>query len=612
MKALVILWCALLFPMLCFGQSNAAVTNVEIESESMQGQADNRAQIKGAYNLRVRYVKVEERWGGQFQLPLAVGDVLTQEKLFQSMEAMEAAITNSSIQGYGHSSKGEIGVLYIDVDFDTSQPSAAAVSEGVENTVGVIFHPYYVRFSLVQLGNNILPIPRSPRPTFYDNVPKPLLTLNPTFGLSYDRNFGTALGAAFETDLLNLSAPGYISSLSNENGHLFLHGQGIKSVEEDFYRTDAGLSYNVRQSGKVLQQFSILADYYGVKEPLGDDQHTRYAGVGNVGITLKLAPNTRLSLNTGYRRTEDRMDSKAASPNTRTSANEQSNRVLFDWIPRPLYGFLRAVVWEDNARLIGDGGGSYQRLVGRVGYAKEIPLFPNQTIGLELLAGGGILWGDAPEYARFFGGNSSGQFLYDSPSSEALLNMPAGPLIRSFGEGAAGFRTPSGGLEGGNAFWHMNLNLTFPIPSLSHALIPNELTDIEDANGNRISLKQLIRRQIDVTGTNMLAGTLKNEGINSAEADKEAEKILDEIRPATHFIIDSANLYSIKPLLMVDVAGMTGRDNSLHNTWLAFGGGVQVTVVIAKFELGYMYTLSGPTFHNRENVFGRIVFQNLF
>jgi len=618
MKALALLWVALLFPMLCLGQPSPPITSVEIGSEpsrtfdQMQRQADEHAQKKEAYTLRVRYVKVEGRWADQLPLPLAVGDVLTREKIFQAMEAIKAAITRNSVQGYGLRSKGEVGVLFIDVDYDTKQPEVSvADGDTAKNTVGVIFHPYYVHISLIQFGNNILPIPRSALPTFYGNVPKPLLILNPTFGVSYDRAFGTGLGASFDTDLLNLSDPARISSSSNETSHLYIHGQGVKSIEEVFYRAEVGLRYSGRRSGTVLQEFFLLGDYYGVKEPLGDAEHTRHAGVANGGLTFKLAPNTRLHLNAGYRWTDDKMNYKLDSLDTHTSASEQSNRVLFDWIPRPLYGFLRAAVWEDNAWLTG-GGASYQRLVGRLGYAKEIPLIPNQTIGLELLVGGGKVWGSAPAYACFFGGNAPGQFLYDSPSSETLLNMPSGPLIRSFGEGKAGFSTFGGGLRGGNAFWHVNLNLTLPIPPLSRALIPSELTDIEDANGNPISLKQLLRRQIDITGTNMLTAALKKEGLSPGEAEKKAVGILDEIRPATSFIIDQANLFSIKPLLMFDAAGMTASGDKSRNTWLAAGGGVQVTIVIAKFEFGYMYTLSGPTFGNRGNVFGRLVFQNLF
>jgi hypothetical protein len=323
---------------------------------------------------------------------------------------------------------------------------------------------------------------------------------------------------------------------------------------------------------------------------------------------LKLAPKTRLSLDARYRWAQDRLDAKLSALSTRTVANEQANRLLFEAIPRPMDGFLRAVLWGDNGWLT-KGGNSYQRFAGRLGYAREIPVMQNQTIGLELLAGGGRVWNATPAYAHFFGGNAPGQFLYDSPSSATLLNMPTGPLIRSFGEGQAGFRT-SQGVNGGNAFWNVNLNLTFPIPPWSRPLIPNELTDLADANGNPVSLKQLLRRQIDVTGPNMLAATLRTEGLSSKEAEEQAGIVFEEVKPATHFLIDYANLYSIKPLLMFDAGGL--QDNGGSETWLAAGGGVQLTIVIAKLEAGYMHTVSGPTFGSRGNAFFRLVFQNLF
>jgi hypothetical protein len=189
--------------------------------------------------------------------------------------------------------------------------------------------------------------------------------------------------------------------------------------------------------------------------------------------------------------------------------------------------------------------------------------------------------------------------------------MPVGPLIRSFGEGRAGLRTASG-VRGGEGFWHVNLNLTIPIRWWSRPLIPSELTDIEDADGKPTSLKQLLRKQVDVTGPSMLAATLKKEGMSADDAEKRAGKILGGIRPATDFIIDDANIYSVKPLLMFDAAGITDRGISSGETWLAAGGGVEVTIVIAKLQVGYMRTISGPTFGSRGNVFVRLVFQNLF
>jgi hypothetical protein len=616
-RVLFAAWLVLSLPGLCLAQ---APSPVDVEVGSGWDQADARAahpKHKGAherakkaeaYSLRVRYVKVEGRWARGISLPMAAGDVLTPAKIFDAMEALERAITANSINGYGLRSKGEIGVLYIDVDYDTSTPVVDATGvRPAGDTVGVIFRPHYIHVSLERIGDNVLPIPRSPRPTFFENVPKPLLALKPVFGVSQDRAFGTALGWAFQADLFNLRDPARISTATDENQHLDVHAQGMKSVDESFYRVDAGLRYSQRLARPLLQGFTLGADYDGIKEPLGATEHTRNAGLLSGGVALKLAPSTRLSLDTGYRRTDDAFNEPGSR--TRTSADEQTNRALLDAIPPPIYGFLRAAVWEDNGWL--SGGSSYQRMVGRIGYAKEIPVQPNQTIGLEVVAGGGAVLGNPPGYARFFGGNSSGQFLYDTPSSAALQNMPVGPLIRSFGEGRAGLQTVSG-VRGSGGFWHVNVNLTIPIRWWSRALIPNELTDIEGADGKPISLKQLLRKQVDVTGPSMLAATLKKEGMSAEEAEKKAGEILGEVRPATHFIIDDANVYSVKPLLMFDAAGMTDRGITSGETWLAAGAGLEVTIIIAKLQVGYMRTLSGPTFGSRGNVFVRLVFQNLF
>lgn len=611
-KHLAVLWVVLFAPVWSRGQTIPAMVSLEVGDgrddpgsrplHPREKVAHTRARKKKVYALRVGDVKVEGRWAGQVPLPLATGDVLTPAKLFKAMEVLEAAVTADTLKGYGLRSQGEIGVLYIDVDFATNAPPRS-------RTVDVTFRPYYVHFSLVKMGDNVLPIPRSAFPTFYENVPRPLLALKPNVSVSYDRAFGTALGAAVDTDLLNLSDPARLSLSPEPDRHLNLSLQGAKALEEIYHREDAGLRYHARRDGQALQEFNFRAGYHGAKEPLGDLDHTHLAGFGSAGLAWQLAHNTRLALDTGYRYNTDELTGQPGLLSTRSSSHEQFNRLLFDTIPRPMYGFLRTAVWEDNGWLNGSAG-SYQRLVGRVGYAKEIPLTDNQTIGLELVAGTGKVWGNAPAQSRFFGGNSPGQFLYDSPSSSTLLAMPGGPILRSFGEGQAGLRT-GGGVRGGDAFWHVNLNLTFPIRYFSRALIPNELTDLEDENGNPTSLKQLLRRQIDVTGPSMLAATLMQEGLSDTEAEARAQSILEEIKPATHYIINDANLYSIKPLLMFDAAGLSGG-GVVGQTWLAAGGGLQLTIVTAKLEVGYMHTLSGPTFGQRGNFFFRLVFQNLF
>jgi len=49
-----------------------------------------------------------------------------------------------------------------------------------------------------------------------------------------------------------------------------------------------------------------------------------------------------------------------------------------------------------------------------------------------------------------------------------------------------------------------------------------------------------------------------------------------------------------------------------RSTWTGAGAGVQLTIVTAKFEVGYMRTVSGPTFGARGNLFARPGFERLF
>lgn len=401
-------------------ESNPRVIRADVE------RAHKRARNEKRYKLRVRYVKIEGHWASHTKLPLAAGDVLTPEMQSAAINALHAAITANTIQGYGYRFEGEIRVVYIDVEYDTSsQPAPGTDTPPPRNSVGVTFRVMQVALSLVKIGDNVLPVPRSVQPTFYENVPHSLLALRPTFGATYDRAFGFAFRGGIATDLLNIADPSKIRDDAQADRHLDFHAQGSKSVEDSFYRADTGLRYSVRRMGTAVHEFSLRAGYGSVEQPLGDDQETGNSGAGGVSVTFKLAPSTRLSLDTGYQREDDSLRNDRSGISTHTAANEQLNRILFETIPPRIHGFLRAAVWEDNGWQTG-AGGAYQQLVGRVGYAKEIAVSQNQTIGLEVVAGAGRSWGDVPGSSLFFGGNSTAQFLYDSPSSLALTNLPPG------------------------------------------------------------------------------------------------------------------------------------------------------------------------------------------
>ncbi|MDQ6913152.1 MAG: BamA/TamA family outer membrane protein [Verrucomicrobiota bacterium] len=581
-----------LFSVFCHGQDSAPV-NLDFEPDSSpKVQSDEeirqKAAAQGVYGLPVRYVKTEGRWSRGIQLPLKPGDILTSDNLSAAMHALRDAITADSNVNIGFRSKGEVGVFYLAPKFDTSpEVDANGNAQAAGKTVGVILQPFYLDISLVQVGDNILPIPRSAFPTFYQNVPKLLLALNPTVALSYDRAFGSAISASLTTDLTQ---------------QFQLHADATKSFEEKFYRAKGGLSYALRRDEGWLRQFSVSAAFDGSREPLAGRTHKHEAGVATLGLQLRLAQNTRLALDAGYQRTDDNFVTSAR-------ANQQVGRLRLDSIPRGITGFVRAAFWEESAWQTTASGNSYQRFVGRLGYEKEIRIAENQTIGIELLGGGGVVTSGTPAFARFYAGNAPGQFLYDSPDS--LTSMPSGPILRSFGENEAHLRNSSGLAVGGKDFWHVNLNVTIPVRPLSRSLIPNESTDIPDINGYPLTIKQLLSRQIDVTGPSMLAAVLKHEGMSQSEANVRAKQILNEVSPAARFVINDANILSLKPLLMFDAAGLSDRDGA-SATWLAAGGGLQLTVVIAKLEVGYMHTISGPTFGHDGNAFVRLIFQNLF
>jgi hypothetical protein len=96
-------------------------------------------------------------------------------------------------------------------------------------------------------------------------------------------------------------------------------------------------------------------------------------------------------------------------------------------------------------------------------------------------------------------------------------------------------------------------------------------------------------------------------------ATKRAEKIVaKEIKPTIDFIADKANIYALKPIVMFDAARINAPGASGNRTRYAIGAGLQLTVVIARFEAGYMRTIRREEGDSRGNFVMRLVFQNLF
>jgi hypothetical protein len=583
-----------------------------------------RDDITAAAGFKVRSVKIEARggWAPQVALPFAPGDTYDPARRSAAHTAVRDALKGARGQGdFELAARGAFSVLFVDSCVRVVEEAACSAAQGTSRCVDVVIRPISLRLDLYEVGSNILPIPRSNRPTFYEQVPAPLRLLNPTFGGSYDRRDGPALSAGFAGNLFELlgdkeDATAHASSAASPHAppipsrrtHLDLEGRGKRSLTEPFYDTEARLTLSRRRAGRFVESIGAAVGFDADSEPRGEEGR-RYENAARLTFNLKLRPRfgvlNSIGLNAGYRRSNNRFFDDRTGAIERVSEDAFEARAVVDG--RLANGFARLGLWFDHGAPDGEAE-AYRRLVGLVGYQREFALAPNQTIGVEVMFGMGRGWGALPEYARFYGGNRLSNFLYESIDAPSLLSLPPGPLLRSFGVGQAAVKHSSAAARGGTSFWHFNSNLTLPIPAWSRPLIPAEkVFDDEE-----ITLKGILKAQVN-TSENFLAQSLKSQQpeLTEAEARARAREIINEIRPAVFFIADEANLYALKPLLMFDAARI-GADGVDDRVRFGLGGGLQLTVVVAKFEVGYMRTIRRLPNDPQGNVVMRLAFQNLF
>jgi hypothetical protein len=498
--------------------------------------------------------------------------------------------------------------------------------------VDVSVKSFYLRVDLYKIGSNVLPIPRSDRPTFFPGVPKSLLAFNPTFGISHDRRYGVSQKAGVSINLLDPLEKEKSSDDAEESVKLRLDAGGSKSLNKPFYNATARLSLERRRTGKLLENVGVEGAFDALQEPLGDGKI--FKDVARLGLNITLRPRLGLvnsvSLNANYRFSGNRFFSDDQLRSELTTENSFEARALLDG--RVADGVSRLGIWLDSnsPKKVED---SYTRLVGIFGYDKEIPLALNQTIGVELILGGGRTWGRVPEYARFYGGNSLGNFLYEDADSDILRAFPTGPLLRSFGRNQAQSESATSPMRGATSFWHVNLTTSFPIPSLSRPVIPDVSLDDDDDDDDdtasaatppakkdvcgkikstKATLKNAVKNSM-TSARNGLASYYRNvENLPAEEAGKRAEAEVREICPAIYYLADQANLYSVKPLFMLDAARLEREGDINSGTRVAVGGGLQFSLVVARFEMGYLRSVRRETGDPRGNFVMRLVFQNLF
>ncbi|MDB5802675.1 MAG: hypothetical protein JWL63_3614 [Rhodocyclales bacterium] len=538
----------------------------------------------------VRSVSIEGGWAGKLALPLRPCEARTDDAMFASMEALRSAITQERAALGDHDRVVE--VLYIDVSQEFFPP-VQGVCDGKTATASIVLRPYHLRISGDSLADNILSLPRSPLAQPLEGESFLTRVLRSRFGMGYDRAFGNSITGSVRPRL-------ELGKTATLEPALEVR----KSMDSPYFKSAGGVQFKARTTSALMPEYRLKLGGERAREPWGDGQRSRNASEFGGGVTLKPLFATQLFLDGTVRRVEDRFTTLNATTAREDKSHDTGGRALVDYLPPVTTGLLRAAVWQSHHH-IGAADTNYRQLATRIGYTQEIRLGkPGQSLGFELVGGGGKLWGDAPAGNRYFGGNSPLQFMYDSPLSAAMVEAPRGPLMRSFGEGQAGLNSPAG-KTGGRSFWHLNMTLAFPVARWSRPLIPDEQTDMG------VTLKQIMNSQVDVSGPAFMERTLMSQGVPGADAHAQAQKAFAEVGPAAHFVINDANIFAIRPLLMVDAAGLSSDQASAR--WLAIGAGVSVTVVTARFEAGYMQTIAAPSSEKKSGaLFARLVFENIF
>jgi hypothetical protein len=654
----------------------AATAGARQRCEESQGEFENyvvrRLDVKGprwgrtprtpsaAGGVRPRSVSIGEDGDNEDggPLPLAVGEAFSAGgRSLASFRALRDELKSQgveSVEFFAH--RGSFSVLRIDsclrrvseVECRTSLAGAAsdAAAKGldVSKCVDVTVRPFYVRVDLVRVGSNYLPVPRSNLPTAFRNVPAPLLALSPTLGAGYDRRGGLSPRFDVTTDLLDLPRTlrgktpsdveaGLARKPPPRKTRLELKAKGEKSVGEPFYAAAGRLAFERRETGRTLESVGAVTSLDATHEPLGDGR--LYRNVARLGLNLTLKPRAglleSLTLDAGYRRSNNRLFSDDGQRRELLTEDAFEARALFEG--RLLGGFTRLGLWADGGSH-GGAAGSYGRAAAVFGFQKEFALALNQTVGFEAVVGAGRASGSTPAYARFYGGSALGSFLYEGPDSDLLRAFPRGPLMRGYGKNQATAHA-GGASVGATSFWHVNLSASVPIPALSRPLVPDvslveegeedeEEEDVaatgavrRDVCGREIprrppTLKNAVKSAGKSAGSFLVSFYRNNEGLSQQEARARACADVRQIVPALDFIADRANLYAVKPLFMFDAARLGSGASPDPRVRLGVGGGVQLTFVVAKFELGYVRAVRRLEGDPRGNVVARLVFQNLF
>jgi hypothetical protein len=568
--------------------------------DAEQRAAVERARRSGVLTLRVRDVEVLGRWMGGLPAPLERCALLTPRLVSQAMNAVRTAVTAPDALARAGGSAARIEVFWVDADFRDRRAGEPGVCDGAP-TVDVVFRPLHLRVATENPAENVLPLARSALGTAYRQVPEALLALNPGVTVDRDAATGTAVGVSLRAPLEALAAG------------VEAHALVRKSMDAGFHRAEGGLRWLAKDPGPTLVAHHVALQAEREEQPLGASTRTQQSTGLAGGVGLRVAPTARVWLDAAWRGGRDETTDAAAGTTAATTRRDRratSGRLLLDAVQPQSLTVLRGALWHEAARP--DGG---TRWAAAAGAAREFRLGGGGLLGVEATLNLGRASGGTPPERLYRGGTPVAQLVYESPLSPALMALPEGPTVRSFGRAQAQLAAAGASARGGTRFWSISLNAAFPVARWRVPLIPDEETDIPvGPDGANATLKQVLMRQVDVTGPSLLAADLQHKGVPPAEAIAQAQRALAPLKPGVRYIVEDAPLFAVRPMLMLDAARLSGGAGGGSARWVAVGAGAQMQLVTARLEAGYMRTVSGPVTAGtgRGACVLRMAFQNLF
>lgn len=551
--------------------------------------ASNESTLDDSYVIRS--VRVEGGWLKDYKPPFALPINYSPQLVSQAMHQARADFKKKQ-ERFNHLFRGGYaGVLYLTRDLK------------VENkNIDLVIRLYYFGGRQITPDSSGVLIPELPLYSYLDHIPDGILQLAPQISFSSDRTYGAApeLGLSFDLGR-------HLARQDASHGYEWLLNlKGRNSLNHDFYGVTGDTNLKHSLGDGFWQSLLLRADVGSAVQPLGDsrlrDNSFRIGGGPHIRpnggpIDSAIFGGFFRYSDFDFKKTENGIggDGEGAGVDFYLIADGRIQDTQ-----------LRMGLWSENGFPVDEP--SYHKIATTMGFNQEIslPRNSNLTVGIELVGSVGYAFSELPDYEGFAGGNRSRTFLQSGLDDFQLDVMPDGPLFRSVGERQLLVRD-SGQETPGSSYWQINLDIALPLPFAYFPLIPDEQVD------ESITLREMLINSL-TTAENMTALSLMSRHPDWGEkkARQEARQIVDEVRPTMKYLAYKANVFALKPLIMVDLASVGRKNFSDQDILLGIGGGLQLSIVNARLELGYMHTVIGHPSDQDGNFFTRLVFRTLF